>query len=111
MLSQKVSDLTFDGFCFLLGSDETKQPVVRISTVGKPPEVWIVRVSRWKLLCFFVLVKLVEVDITQNWAENSTLRCAAVRSVVPPFFEVSSLKEFLDESKEASIMNVLGKRF
>src|SRR6266568_1689751 len=37
----------------MIHNDEAKQPVVCISTVVEPPEFWIIRVTRWKLLCFF----------------------------------------------------------
>ena len=44
-----------------------------------------------------VLVELVEVDIRQYGADNTTLRSSAVRSVEHPIFDVPGVKEFADK--------------
>jgi hypothetical protein len=65
---------------------------------------------RWDERFFDVLIQLVQVNVTQNWADYATLRGSAQCGVVLPLFEISCLKEFTDKAKKPSIVDVLCQR-
>src|ERR1700753_3264295 len=47
---KKYSELAFDLFCFLSGSNKSKQYIISIATIAESPIVWICHIKRWKLL-------------------------------------------------------------
>src|SRR5207249_1376620 len=44
---------------------------------------------RWNQFCLNVPIKLVKVQVREEWAEHRSLRRAAVRPVIGPFLQVS----------------------
>ena len=45
-------DVAFNFLCFLLWTDETDQPVIRVAYIFEASEVWVRRVVGGHLLCF-----------------------------------------------------------
>ena len=58
-------------------------------------------------LCFHEPIELVQVDIRENGGRDAALWRAAQGRLVPPVFEISRLKEALEQVQEAVIVDLL----
>jgi hypothetical protein len=63
----------------------------------------------WNEGLFNEFIESVQVDIREEWADNPALRCPAQRGSVAPFFEISSLEQFLDQDQESVISDLLAE--
>src|SRR5258708_5134051 len=64
----------------------------------------------WHEHRFHERVQLVEIDIGENWTEDTSLWTSTERCMITPLFQISSRQQCCDEAKKAAIMNLLAKR-
>ena len=56
------------------------------------------------------LIEFVQVNVGQNWRDNPSLRCPAVRAVVSPVFHVSGLQKSPNQVQKLSVINTFAHK-